>query len=46
MKRKEKKAAVEIESLRATKAVGQVQHSLFVRLKVKKGMKVLVSGQE
>lgn len=37
MKRKEK-AAVEIESLRAMKAVGQVKHSIFVRLKVK-GMK-------
>ena len=34
MKRKEK-AAVEIESLRAMKAVGQVKHSIFVRLKVK-----------
>lgn len=34
MKRKEK-AAVEIESLRAMKAVGQVKHSIFVRLKLK-----------
>lgn len=34
MKRKEK-AAVEIESLRAMKAVGQVKHSIFIRLKVK-----------
>lgn len=34
MKRKEK-AAVDLESLRAMKAVGQVKHSRFVRLKVK-----------
>lgn len=46
---KEREGGCRDRVFRAMKAVGQVKHSIFVRLKVKKGherKKVLVSGQE